>query len=228
MKKSLALIFIVFLTVAYSQFTLTVVSVTGITTDEISGENIVANITIKDKNGKIINRTKSTGKYFATGLKPGNNYQMEINSKGYFIKSYELIIPNSDKYEELSRDFTLKPMKNGVHIPVKVIPFDRGKTKLSEGLDYLFHDMIEILRKNRRSEFQIEVYAESDVDKVANIDFTTKRAEALKNYFVKNKARAVITTKAYDTTDPNNPPPVEKRAKGKRYKGSIYLKVIKV
>jgi hypothetical protein len=222
--KKLAIISLVLVLTAIAQFTLTVVSVSGTTIDEISGEPVKGQIIIKDEEGKIANRTRSTGKYFATGLKPGKKYIMEISADGYFLKSYDLVLPKTDKYEELSRDFTLKPMKAGVKIPIKVIPFDKGKTKMRDGADYIFKDMIQIMRKNRRSEFEIEVYPEKANEK----QFALERANALKNYFSENKIRAALTVKAHEITDPNNPPPVSKRSKGHRYKGSIYLTVKKV
>lgn len=226
--KKLTAITLIFIFVAYAQFTLTVISVSGTTKDEISGENVKAKIMVKDADGKIANRTRSTGKYFLTGLKPGKAYIMELSAKGYFDKSYELIVPNSDKYEEISRDFTLKPMKEGTKIPVKVIPFDKGKTVMRDGADYIFRDLVQIMRKNRKAEFEIEVYPEAELEAIAAQNFAEARAVALKNYFEKQKIRAALTVKAHTQTDPKNPPPAKKRSKGHRYKGSIYITVKKV
>lgn len=224
MKKILPFLLILFV-VANSQFTLTVVSVSGVTKDEITDSPVVADIFVKDKTGKTINRTKSNGgKYFITGLKPGNEYSVELKSNGYFLKSYELIIPNTDKYEEISRDFTLTPKKQGLRIPVKVIPFDKGKTQVREGADYVFHDIIQIMKRNRRIEFEIEVFPSKDGD----LQSAQERANSLKSYFESKKVRSPFTVKPYSKLDPDNLPPTGKSAKGKRYKGSIYITVKKV
>jgi outer membrane protein OmpA-like peptidoglycan-associated protein len=217
-------IFFIILTIGFSQLTNTVVSVTGVTQNELTQENIKAKITVKDEAGKVINRTNSMGDYFITGLTPGNNYKLEISAKGYFMKSYDLTVPNTDKYEEISRDFTLKPMAVGVKIPLKVIPFDIGKSEMRAGIDYLFKDLVQILRRNKKAEIAIQVYPESSSDQ---LEKTKLRAENILNYLKSKKVRASLVSEPKSELDPDNPPPAGKQAKGKRYKGSIYFKVLK-
>ena len=207
-----------------AQFTQTVVSVTGIVKSGIDDKNLSASIVVTDMNGKIVTKTRANGKYFITGLKPGEIYELTIDAKGYFKYSYELQVPNTDKYSELSRDFALKPMAIGAKIPLSVIPFDLRHANLRPGAEIFLNDFVKIMRSNPRATFSIEVYPE-DKNKADNIQFTQKRAEELKNFFIENRVKSQIEVVPKNTIDPNNPPPTGKQAKGKRYKGSIYLVV---
>jgi len=186
---------------------------------------IKAKIKVLNEDGKIVARTNSSGKYFVTGLKPGNLYTFQIYGSGYFFQTYDIFIPNTDKYQELSKDFTLKPMAIDAKIPVDVIPFDMGKTKIRTGADDVMEGYINIMKFNRRAKFVLSVYPENNKDEASNLKFTEKRAKALFDYFKEHKIRNDIEIKSNGHTDPNNPLPTRKTAKGKRYKGSIYLVV---
>jgi len=212
--------------ITQAQFTATVVSITGVTINAINGEPAKTEITIFDLEGKKINSTKSRinekGSYFITGLKPGQNYNVVVTGKGFFKHEFELNIPNTDKYAEFSRDFPVKPLDKGVKIPFKVIPFDINKGKLREGVDYLLRDYLIVMKSNPEINFEIEVYPENE----SNIEIAQQRAKELSDYFhSKGVAGERIVTRALEKYDPDNMPPTKKTAKGKRYKGSLYLVV---
>ncbi len=224
------LFFIVLITVSLSlasfgQFTQTVVSLTGTTIDEITKEAAKVQIKVYDKSGKQTGRTRSSGKYFLTGLKPGNTYSIEVYGKGYFLKEYEIIVPPTDKYTEISRDFVLTPMREGAKIPIKVVPFDKGKSSIRTGADYIMDDIVAIMRSNRKSSFEIVVYPEVSESEDEALKLSAARAEAIKNYLNARKVRNEITLSPQQKYDPDKPIPTRKRAKGKRYKGSVYIVV---
>lgn len=221
--KYFVLLFILFSILGYSQFTQTVVSLSGATKDAINQQNIKAKIKVLDNSGKTINRANSQGTYFLTGLKPGQTYNLEISASGYFTKIIEFSVPNTKKYEEFSRDFVLQSMEVGSKIPVKVIPFDRNKTKLRTGADYIFSDLIAIMKKNRRAKFAIQVYPENNSNPAEGKAIAEQRAKAIKEFLQSQHVRSELIVDAKLSVDPNNPPPSGKTAKGKRYKGSIYL-----
>ena len=226
-KLILFTILLVFLIVGTSkaQFLNTVISVSGTTIDDISKNPVKAKIKVFNDKGKMISRTNSTGKYFVTGLKPGNLYIFDVYGTGYFYQSYEIYIPNTDKYAEISRDFSLKTMKVGVKIPIKVIPFDIGKSKIRTGADDVMDDYLNIMKFNRRASFTIVVFPENNVDEIENKKITEQRGKALLKYFSDKKIRNDIVILSNGSTDPENPMPNKKTSKGKRYKGSIYLLV---
>lgn len=227
MLKYILLLFFLCVSIANSQFTQTVVSISGLVFDSENNSNLSGWVILKNPDGKIVTKARANGKYFVTGLKPGEQYLMEIQIQGYFQYNYELNIPNTDKYKELSRDFAMKPMIEGSKIRFSVIPFDIKNTNLREGAGVYLDDYVKILRANPRASFSIEVFPEnSNGDK--NMEFTKKRGEEIKQYFVQNRIRSEIEIKANEQIDADNPPPSGKQAKGKRYKGSIYLVVNKL
>lgn len=227
MKKVLLILLVFSLNTVYSQFTQTVVSLSGEVKNEIDSKPLQGWVIVTGQDGKVVNKSRCNGKYFITGLKPGEVYNIEIDTKGFFANNFELAVPNTDKYSELSKDFAMKPMVEGSKIPLSVIPFDLKHTKIRNGADIFLDDFVSIMRSNPRASFAIEVYPET-ANNANNLEFTNKRAEELKAFFLDNKVRSEIIINANDKIDINNPPPAGKQAKGKRYKGSIYLVVNKL
>ncbi len=235
MKKSILLSLLILLinssqTFAQS-FTNVVVSLTG---KVISSNEKVApkvKVTILDKEGKKVASTNTTETgggftYFLTGLKPNSNYNIVIEGKGFFEQEAEFITPNTGQYVELSKDFVIQPMEIGNPILVKVVPFDKGKSKLRNGSDYIFEDYLSVLKKNPRARFEIVAYADNNVDRGFNKILTQERSQAIKDYFVTAGIPEMrLQIKGLEVTDPNIQPPIEKAAKGKKYIGPIYLVV---
>ncbi|MCX6146546.1 MAG: hypothetical protein NTW25_04755, partial [Candidatus Kapabacteria bacterium] len=161
----------------------TIISVTGIVTDAIDKKPLKLNLVFKDKDENIVFRTKSNeatnGSYFATGLKPGMKYIISINGPGYFAEDFELEIPSSDKYLELSKDFTVKPMQIGTEIPITIAPFDVTKSKLRNGSDYIFESLTNVMKKNPRAKFELVCFPDSDNDKENNKKLTFERCDVL-------------------------------------------------
>lgn len=221
MKTLFLILFLVISSSAFSQqFTQTVVALTGVVKDS-ENKPVSGWVIVTDESGATINKTRCNGKYYLTSLKPGNTYQVTIDAKGFFQNTYELIVPNTDKYAELSKDFEMKEMQAGSKLVFKVIPFDVRHAHLRPGSELFLEDYLKILRSNPRAKFTIEVYPESE----GGSDIVTKRAEELVKYFQENKVRSEIVIDPKSSFDPQNPPPKGKQAKGKRYKGSIYLVV---
>lgn len=212
-------------------FTNTVVSLNGkiiSTNKEIPAK---LKVTIMDKDGEKITSTntlENNGEYtyFVTGLKPNTKYYVHLEGKGFFTKEVEYESPNTDKYLELSKDFVVEPMEIGTQILVKVVPFDKGKSKLRNGSDYIFEDYVSILQNNPRARFEIVAYPDNNIDKGYNLTLTDERAKSIKDYFISTGIKEFrISAKGNDLTDPKLPPPYEKAAKGKKYIGSLYLVV---
>lgn len=88
-----------------------VISITGSVTDLQNGSAIDTKINVYDKDNKIKYRTKtykaSDGKFFVTGLVPGENYTIEIDAKDYHNLKQNIELPASDKYLEIEQNFEL-------------------------------------------------------------------------------------------------------------------------
>ncbi len=211
-----------------AQFSHLVVSLTGSVFDEKTHQPIEINIKAYDEDGKMIYRGKSNsidGYYFITGLKPGSSYSIFFEDFDYFRQEYTVDIPNTDKYQEFSKDFLAKPKEEGVKLPFIVSPFELHKSKVRHGADIFLKNTIMTVKRNRSMKFKIQCFPDNNSDKSENLKLTQERCQNLKNYFIENGVPAgritgLIPEKA---TDPENPPPFKKRAKGKRYIGTTYI-----
>lgn len=233
MKKYIALFLILAGLTAYAQVGVNV-SLVGSVTDEVSKKALKATIKILDLNGKniarpIMSNETMNGAYAASGLKPGQKLIVRVECPGYFSQDYNVEVPDSKEYAEISRDFTIKPMAVGTMMPFRVYPFDRNKSKLREGADYIFETMLFVMKRNPTSRFEIICYPDDSKNPVTNFKLTTERCEAIKEYYVsKGIAADRLTVLPFANIDTKNPPPTGKAAKGKRYKGSIYLKILAI
>jgi outer membrane protein OmpA-like peptidoglycan-associated protein len=236
MKK---LIFILILIVSYTfgtqvssaQLVKAVIAVTGNIFDAVTKEPVTALLIIQDENGKKVNQTRSNsaenGLYYIPSLSPGKKYFITVNKPNYFTDKFEIQLANSDKYNEISRDFLIKPKDKGVKIPVPVPPFEANRSKLRYGAAELLESFTNTLKSNPDVKFQIQCYPDNTLDKNKNQTITDERCKAIMDYFVSSGIDASrISLKGSSTTDPKNPPPTQKAAKGKRYIGPTYIVVV--
>lgn len=214
---------------SYSEAQLkTVVSVTGSVFNANTKDPIRINYQLQDNTGKIIRRGKTNasqnGYYFITGLKPGESYKLVFEGdENYFTAEFPINIPNTEQYQEYSKDYQIVPKYKGVELAQKVPVFEPNKTKLRGGADFFLDDFMKTLQENKNIKFKIVAYADNNGDEVINEALSKARCKALYDYFVsKGISQDRITTETKNSTDPKNPPPKEKRAKGKRYIGSVY------
>ncbi len=236
LKLNIVLLLIVFLfanAFTTAQMINPVVSITGSVMDASTRNPITAILIVTNEKGKRINVTRSNGldngKYFLTGLKPGKTYTITVSSKFYLKEKYTFTIAETYKYTELSHDFLVMPLKEGAMIPLSFSPFELNKSKLRYGADYVLENIKGTMLNNPNVKFEIVCFPDSDVDPSGNLRLTKERAEAISKYLVMNGIDASrISVKGQKHTDPNNPPPKKKRAKGKRYVGPTYIKIIDI
>ncbi|MDQ1266411.1 MAG: OmpA-like protein, partial [Bacteroidota bacterium] len=153
--KILIIIFIFLgfgITKVYSQFVEAVVALTGSVINEVNKEPVSVFLVFYDENGKRVNAARSNaaenGYYYVTGLKPGKKYTVEIKQKNYLKENISIEIPNTDRYQEISRDFLVKPLEKNVKIRIPVPPFELNKSKLRYGSDYVLNDYVNVLMNN--------------------------------------------------------------------------------
>lgn len=228
---SLTFISLIFnLNVSSSQLVGTVVAITGSVFNSVTREPVTAYLVVLDANGKRVNATRSNsaenGYYYITSLKPGQKYFITVSQPNYFKEKFEIEIANTDKYTEISRDFLITPIQKGIDLPLTISPFELNKSKLRFGSEYLLGDIVSTLINNSEIKVDIICYPDNNLDKQENQILTEERAKALKAFLVENGVNETrISIKPNSSTDPKNPPPIEKRAKGKRYIGSTYIRV---
>ena len=209
----------------------TVVALTGNVINEVTRAPIATFLVVNDENGKKVFATRSNaaenGYYYITGLLPGHKYSITINQTGYFKDRFDLDIPNTDMYQEISKDLLVKPMIKDTKIKIPVPPFELNKTKLRYGSDYMLKELSKTLINNPEVKFEVLCYPDNNDDKKENKKFTEDRCQSISDFLTQNGIDASrITIKGSSSTDPQNPPPVTKTAKGKRYIGTSYIVVV--
>lgn len=231
MVKILILVLSAF-SITYSQGLINAtVSLSGNVFNQVTKLPETAVIKVFDTDGNRVNATRSNGAqngaYFVSGLRPGQNYIVEITKKEFMIEKFNITVPNTGKYLEISQDFLIKPIKVGVQIPIAVTPFELRKSKLRFGSDIYLEDWVDVFNQNPGIVVKIVSYPDAKGNSDANKLLTSERAEAIKNYFVgKGITTNRISVSGSADVDSKNPPPTEKAAKGKRYIGPCYIEIV--
>ena len=207
-----------------------VVSLTGSVFNQITKEPETVFLIVKNQDGKKVTAARSNstenGYYYITGLKPGHTYTIELRQKNFMKEKHEIEIADTKKYAEISKDFLVKPMKKGAEIQIQVPPFELNKSKLRYGAEFLLEDLTNTLKYNPEVNFKIKCYPDKAGNEGQNLRLTTDRAKSLKEFFVEHGIDGSrITVEGSGTVDPDNPPPKEKQAKGKRYIGTSYIMI---
>lgn len=182
------------------------------------------------KDGKRVTATRSmsaeNGYYYLTGLKPGETYEIQTKKRGFMKQSFNLEVPKTDKYTELSKDILIMPKREGVKIPLAVPPFEYNKSKLRVGSDIFLEQLAETMELNPDVKFEIVSYPDNNNNAQSNAQLTQERAKSLEKYFTEQGIeKNRISLQGNKKVDPDNPPPTEKASKGKRYIGKTYLKI---
>lgn len=206
------------------------VALTGNVFDQVSKRGETCSILVTTLDGKKATATRSIGSqdgyYYLAGLKPGVTYNIMLKKKGYMIETHKVSVPNSDKYVELSQDFQIKPMREGVMIPFSVTPFELNKSRLRIGSDIFLQGILLALEQNENVKVEIVCFPDAVEQNIESPNLTTERAKSIKDWLVSEGIPADrLMTKGEAKVDPKNPPPTEKASKGKRYIGPCYYKI---
>ncbi len=227
------ILFFGFSQLSQSQLVNPVVSITGSVMDASTRQPVTAIMIVTNEKGKRINATRSNGSdngyYYLTSLKPGRKYTITVSSKYYLKEKYTFVIAKAYKYTELSHDFLIMPLVEGAEIPLSFAPFELNKAKLRYGADYVLDGIKSTMLTNPNIKFQIVCYPDANGNVSHNQQLTLERAKSIQKYLVANGIDiSRISVKGNKRTDPKNPPPKKKKAKGKRYIGTTYIKIVEI
>ncbi len=205
-----------------------VVAVTGSVFNAVTHEPVTVFLLVVDETGKKVSATRSNsaenGYYYIPSLKPGRKYYVTINQPEYCKEKFEIEIANTAKYQEISRDFLVTPMVMNAKIRLALTPFELNKSKLRVGAEEFLEDIKSTLTNNPQIKFEILCYPDNDADKERNRQLTDERSKTLLNFFTSKGIEATrISVIGSATSDPKDPPPTTKKAKGKRYIGPCYI-----
>ncbi len=208
-----------------------VVSVTGYVYDGATREpvnGVKVTFTKRGHNPNIATSNKG-GYYLVTSLEPGETYVVRVEKPGFFQDEFEYSVPNTNRYQEVSRDLLVQPLRKGATIPVYVHPFELNKSKLKVGASEFLDEVAHMLRLNPNVSIEISCYPDSDENESANMKMTNERCDAIRSYLTSKGVEAKrLSIRAFGETDPRNPKPIRKTPKGKRYIGSVYMTITSI
>lgn len=218
---------------AYAQSTIgTVVTISGYILNANTLTPVEANYAIYEVSGKKIgqsNKSNDRDGYLVTGLRPGEQYMIRVEDPRYFKQEYKIEVPKATKYTELSKDIVVRPLETGKTINVMPVPFDLKKTTIKGASEGEVEALASMLVMNPSVNIEIVCYPDEEGTADAAQKISLDRGTSLRAAMVKAGVNAQrVTIKTASTTDPLNPPPVRKGAKGKRYVGPVYLTITRV
>jgi outer membrane protein OmpA-like peptidoglycan-associated protein len=235
MKRTLTLIAFLVCAVAVSvaQNTMeTVVTVTGSILNEQSFMPVECSYSVYGPDGKKMGQTRKASVnegYLVTGLRSGETYTFKIEDPRYFKREFSVSVPKTSKYQELSKDLVVIPLEAGKKITMRTAPFNFRKTEVREAVQPNVAELAKTLVSNPSVSVELICYPDEVVAIADAQKMSQARGNNLKAALVKAGVSASrISIKVADGTDPLNPPPIKKAAKGKRYVGSVYLVVTRV
>ncbi|HET7153149.1 MAG TPA: OmpA family protein [Candidatus Kapabacteria bacterium] len=231
-KHAVTLIILVFAWLSASaQFSShTVVLMEGVVLDEGNLKPIGATIEVFDPatHEKVNSyKTNVTSGSYSIVLKPSQHFTFRISSKGYFTTEEDVRTPASEKYEHITRDFSLKPANAGAEIPMIGRLFEFKKKELSVGADEDLADLAHLLTLNPDAKISVVSYPDQASDGPKNIALTNARAQAVKEYLIGKGIEAVrIQTAGNAEMDPAAKSTTRRHAKGKNPIGKVYIRVV--
>ncbi len=209
-----------------------VVTVTGYVLNGNTLAPVEAAYSLYDAQGKKIgqsHRASEKDGYLVTGLKPGETYTIRVEDPRYFKQEFAIVLPNTGKYAEVSKDLVVRPLEVGRRLMINPPPFDLKKTDIKTGTEDDMAEVAKTLMMNPNVNIELVCYPDEEVPDTQASMISKGRGAALKAFLESNGVNGSrISVKEVKTTDPINPPPLKKGAKGKRYVGSVYMVVTKV
>ncbi len=210
----------------------TVVTLTGYVLDHNTLLPVEANYSVYDGRNKKIGQSRRANPndgYLVTGLKPGETYKIRIEDPRYFKEEFTVSIPQTGKYTEISKDFIVLKLETGKRLMISPSPFDLKKTSIKTGTEEDLREFAKILVMNPSVNIEIVCYPDEELPANRSMAISQERANALKGFLTQQGVGAGrVTVKVVKETDPLNPPPLRKGAKGKRYIGPVYVYITSV
>ena len=211
----------------------TVVTLSGFVLDHSTLLPVEANYAVYDATGRNkigqSRRANHNDGYLVTGLKPGETYVIRVEDPRYFKEEFTVALPQTAKYAEVSRDFLVRKLAAGKKLMLSPSPFDLKKTEIKDGTEEDLRAFAHVLIINPSVKIEIVCYPDEELPANRAKTISESRASSLKEFLEKAGVSADrVKIRSASTTDPLNPPPLRKGAKGKRYIGPVYVYITAV
>lgn len=177
-----------------------VTMISGKITDK-EGNPLAAEITWEDLDtGEKLGVARSnsvTGEY-TIFLPAGRRYSYTASKDGYFFESGYIDLRGRMEYEELSFDFSLKPVKAKEEITVRNLFFNYNQADLRAESMWELNRLIKIMTEYPRMQIEIQGHTCSLGSDEYNLGLSERRARAVLNYLVDHGvARSRLLARGY-------------------------------
>jgi outer membrane protein OmpA-like peptidoglycan-associated protein/tetratricopeptide (TPR) repeat protein len=145
---------------------------------------------------------ESTGK-FVVILRPGHNYSITVNKKGYLFYSENFNIPVETSFKEIRKEIFLQQIKTGNKIVLNNIFFDSGKSTLRSESESEIKKLCQLLQENSAIKVEISGHTDNVGNDEANRLLSQERAQVVTAALIaKGIAASRILIKGYGKTQP--------------------------
>lgn len=159
----------------------------GTVFDSKTKQPIAAQIAYKEQ-GDSLHISSSSGKY-RIGINPKERYSLRVTSKGYYGASAEVAAADSIGKISFTRDIFLTPLSVGETIALSNIYFETSQFALLPESFQELNELVQMMKDNAEIKIRVEGHTDNIGDRDKNIELSRKRAEAVREYLVKNGIR---------------------------------------
>jgi len=182
------------------------VIVAGIVTSNKTSEPTGAWVLVEDlTTGELIATNKSnskTGEYLVV-LPAGRNYGVSATKEGFFFYSQSFDVPIDAKYQEITKDISLKPIEKGTKVVLNNIFFETGQADLKTESYLELAKAIDLMNDNKSMVIEIGGHTDNVGSEEANMKLSHARAKSVRDFMVNSRiASKRMLTKGYGETEP--------------------------
>lgn len=172
----------------------------------------------------IANSNSRTGLYQII-LPAGKKYGFYAKKQGYLPLSDNLDFTNVTEYKEITRDLYLVPIEQEEMITLNNIFFPKGKAELLTSSYAELDRLVEILKTNPSMVIEVQGHTNNIGDRTQLIDLSQRRANAVKDYLVKQGIdEKRIQTKGFG---PDKPIATNSTEEGRQKNQRVEFKIVK-
>jgi outer membrane protein OmpA-like peptidoglycan-associated protein/tetratricopeptide (TPR) repeat protein len=178
----------------------------GFVTDGESKTPIGSTIRIEDiESGELTGvyaSNEASGK-FVVILRPGHNYSITVNKKGYLFYSENFNIPPETQFKEIRKEISLQKIKPGNKIVLNNIFFDSGKSTLRPESESELKKLCQLMLENLSIKVEISGHTDNVGNDEANRLLSQERAHVVTDALIARGIPASrMLVKGYGKTQP--------------------------
>ncbi len=203
-----------------------VAEIHGKVTDSLTGEPVYASIYYSKTMGdlKDYSLTDGTTGDYKLVLPVGNEFYITAVAKGYFNTTKKVVLPDVDSVISLNLDIKMQPISVGQKFVLSNIYFPAGSANILQKSYPALEGLVNFMKHNPNVKIEVSGHTNNIGDFQRLVELSLKRANAVKNYLIKNGIDASrIKTVGYG---PSRPIADNSTLAGRRKNQRVEVKII--